>query len=119
MDREYMSWMVDHIIGIWYRHMYMDPEAQIVLEALRLRYRNALITNWDHVSWLRRWLTESDIDGWFEDIVISDEAGCAKPDPRIFTIALESLGLEPREMAYVGDSLEDVRGALAVGSTPI
>jgi FMN phosphatase YigB (HAD superfamily) len=51
--------------------------------------------------------------------VISDEAGCVKPDPRIFTIALERLGLEPGEMAYVGDSPEDVQGALAVGSSPI
>ncbi len=119
MDREYMSWMVDHIIGVWYRDMYMDPEAQTVLEALRPRYRTALITNWDHTPWIRRWLADSDIGGWFEDIVISDEAGCAKPDPRIFTIALERLRLEPGEMAYVGDSPEDVRGALAVGSIPI
>jgi FMN phosphatase YigB (HAD superfamily) len=51
--------------------------------------------------------------------VISDEAGCAKPDPRIFTIALERMGLDPGEMAYVGDSPEDVKGALAVGSIPI
>jgi len=89
------------------------------LESLRKRYRTALITNWDHAPWLRRWLADSDIAGWFEDIVISDEAGCAKPDPRIFTPALEKLGLKPREMAYVGDSPEDVRGALAVGSIPI
>ena len=119
MDREYMSWMVDQIIGVWYRDMYIDPEAQPVLEALRPRYRNALITNWDHASWIRRWLTVSEIGGWFEEIVISDEAGCAKPDPRIFTIALERMGLDPGEMAYVGDSPEDVKGALAVGSIPI
>ena len=111
--------MVDHIIGVWYRDMYMDPEAQAVLEALRPRYRNALITNWDHAPWIRRWLVDSEIGGWFEDIVISDEAGFAKPDPRIFMIALERLGLEPGEMAYVGDAPEDVRGALAVGSIPI
>jgi HAD superfamily hydrolase (TIGR01509 family) len=119
MGRKYMGRMVDHIIGVWYRDMYMDPEAQAVVEALRSRYRNALITNWDHASWIRRWLADSEIGGWFEEIVVSDEAGCAKPDPRIFTIALERLGLEPREMAYVGDSPEDVRGALAVGSIPI
>jgi FMN phosphatase YigB (HAD superfamily) len=89
------------------------------LEALRPRYRNALITNWDHASWIRRWLADSEVGGWFEDIVISDEAGCAKPDPRIFTIALERMGLDPGEMAYVGDSPEDVKGALAVGSIPI
>ena len=119
MDREHMRWMVDHIIGVWYRDMYLDPEAKPVLDALRPLYRTALITNWDHASWIRRWLADSEITGWFEDIVVSDEAGCAKPDPRIFRISLERLGLEPEEMAYVGDSPEDIRGALAVGSVPI
>lgn len=119
MDPEYMGWMVDHIIGIWYSYMYTDPEAEKVLEALRKRYRTALITNWDHAPWLKRWLADSDITGWFEDIVISDEVGCAKPDPRIFTSALEKLGLKPSEMVYVGDSPEDVQGALVVGSLPI
>jgi len=111
--------MVDHIIGVWYSYMYTDPEAEKVLEALRMRYRTALITNWDHAPWLWRWLTDSDVAGWFEDIVISDEVECVKPDPRIFTPALEKLGLKPGEMAYVGDSPEDVRGALAAGSLPI
>ncbi len=119
MDREYMSGMVDHIIGVWYRDMYMDSEAQPVLEALRSRYRIALITNWVLASWIRRWLADSEIRGRFEDIGVSDEAGCVKPDPRIFRISLERLGLEPGEMAYVGDSPEDVKGALAVGSVPI
>jgi HAD superfamily hydrolase (TIGR01509 family) len=119
MPIEYMSWMVDHIIGIWYSYMYMDPEAEKVLDTLRPRYRTALITNWDHAPWLRRWLKDSEIARWFGDIVISDEAGYAKPDPRIFTGVLENQGLEPGEMAYVGDSPEDIHGALAAGSTPI
>lgn len=119
MDPEYMDWMVDHVIGIWYSYMYTDPEAVKVLEALKPRYRIALITNWDHAPWLRRSLAKSEITGWFEEIVISDEVGYAKPDPRIFTPALEKLGLKPEEMAYVGDSPEDVQGALAAGSVPI
>jgi len=119
MDPEYMRWMIDHIIGVWYSYMYTDPEAEKVLEALSPRYRIALITNWDHAPWLRRWLRDSEITRWFEEVVISDEAGCMKPDPEIFMKALDRLGLEPREMAYVGDSPEDVKGALAVGATPI
>ena len=119
VDREHLRWMVEHIIGVWYRDMYIDPEAPEVIEALKPRYRTALITNWDHASWIHRWLEESSIDDWFEEVVISDEAGCMKPDPEIFRIALEKIGLEPQEMAYVGDSPEDVKGALAVGAKPI
>jgi FMN phosphatase YigB (HAD superfamily) len=119
MDPVYMDWMVNHVIGIWYSYMFTDPEAEKVLDALKPRFRTALITNWDHASWLRRWLKDSEITGWFEDIVISDEVECVKPDPKIFSIALENLGLKPWEMVYVGDSPEDVQGALAAGSIPI
>ena len=119
MPFRYMDRMIDHIIGVWYSYMYTDPEAKKVLETLKPLYKLALITNWDHAPWLRRWLGNSEITRWFEEVVISDEAECMKPDPQIFRIALESLNLQPQEMAYVGDSPEDVKGALAVGSTPI
>jgi putative hydrolase of the HAD superfamily len=36
-------------------------------------------------------------------IFISEELGVAKPHPRIFTIACESLGIAPTEALYVGD----------------
>lgn len=119
IDREYLRCMVNYIIGVWYRDMYIDPEAPRVMEALKPRYRTALITNWDHASWVHRWLDEFSIDDWFEEIVISDEVNCMKPNPEIFNIALKKLGLEPQEMVYVGDSPEDVMGALAVGAKPI
>jgi len=34
---------------------------------------------------------------------ISEEIGVAKPHPRVFLLACEALGLEPREALYVGD----------------
>jgi putative hydrolase of the HAD superfamily len=52
----------------------------------------------------------------FETIVMSGRAGCAKPDPRIFAIALERLGVTATETLHVGDSdREDVTGARAAG----
>ena len=44
-----------------------------------------------------------------------------KPDPAIFTHALDLLGLDPSEaIAYVGDTIyNDVRGAEAAGLTPL
>jgi FMN phosphatase YigB (HAD superfamily) len=88
-------------------------------KALKARYKIALITNWEHASWVHRWLNEFAIDDWFEEVVISDEARCMKPDPEIFRIALEKVRLEPQEMVYIRDSLEDVKGALAVGAKSI
>jgi FMN phosphatase YigB (HAD superfamily) len=49
-------------------------------------------------------------------VVVSEELGIRKPRPEIFEAVAEGLGLEPREILHVGDSLSaDVAGASAVG----
>ncbi len=52
----------------------------------------------------------------FEVVVDSKLAGVEKPDPRIFSFAIEALGLRPDEVLYIGDIYEvDVVGAEAAG----
>lgn len=52
-------------------------------------------------------------------VIDSEVVGVAKPDPAIFTFALDVLGLAPERVAYVGDSvINDVRGAAAAGLVP-
>jgi putative hydrolase of the HAD superfamily len=52
----------------------------------------------------------------FDCIVISEEAGMKKPDPRIFEIAAEALDVLPAECLYVGDHYEnDVIAARRAG----
>jgi putative hydrolase of the HAD superfamily len=52
----------------------------------------------------------------FPVVVASAEAGMAKPDPAIFAIACERLGVEPRAAAHVGDRLDlDAHGAASAG----
>jgi HAD superfamily hydrolase (TIGR01509 family) len=48
-------------------------------------------------------------------VVTSAEAGASKPDPAIFRLALERLGVEPGRALHVGDSPEDEEGARAAG----
>ena len=51
-----------------------------------------------------------------ETIVDSGAIGIAKPDPRIFTPALEALGTKPDRTLYIGDTVHaDVLGATAAG----
>ena len=50
-------------------------------------------------------------------IIVSEEAGYAKPDPRIFQDALEAIGLSsPEQIMFVGDNpLADIDGAKRFG----
>jgi HAD superfamily hydrolase (TIGR01509 family) len=50
-----------------------------------------------------------------DEFVLSFEVGAVKPDPRIFEIALERLGVDAHEAVMVGDSEEADGGAAALG----
>ena len=65
---------------------------------------------------IERMLTEIELRELFDAVVDSAVVGVTKPDPRIFALALERLGVEAAEALMVGASPSaDVDGAHAVG----
>ena len=111
--------LVDSIIRVWHEGMYLDAEAEHVVEALRLRYKVGLVTNWEHGPRISELLDELGIEGLFDVVVVSDDHGIAKPDPRIFREALSRTGVDPVEAIYVGDMAVDVQGSLNAGMHPV
>jgi HAD superfamily hydrolase (TIGR01549 family) len=56
------------------------------------------------------------LDRFVDALVVSEEAQVSKPDPAIFRIALDRLGVEPARAVMIGDSwAADVEGARAAG----
>lgn len=56
--------------------------------------------------------------GWadlVDEFVLSFEIGATKPDPRIFRLACDRLGVDPQHCLMVGDSDEADGGARAIG----
>lgn len=51
----------------------------------------------------------------FAPVIISEEVGLRKPDPAIFTLALDALGVAPDRAAFVDDATPNVEGAAALG----
>ena len=65
---------------------------------------------------IEQMLVEIDLRPLFETVLDSSVVGFTKPDPRIYRLALERLGIGPAEAIMVGDSPSaDVDGAQAVG----
>lgn len=59
---------------------------------------------------------ETPFHGLFDAEVFSATCGLRKPDPRIYRLALELLGVEPGEAVFVGDGANDeLAGAERVG----
>jgi len=51
----------------------------------------------------------------FHVVVTAERAGCYKPDPRPYQLALHELGLEPRQCLFVAGSAYDLYGTARVG----
>ncbi|HLL75497.1 MAG TPA: HAD family hydrolase [Pyrinomonadaceae bacterium] len=100
------------------RHLWcgIDRDAPRVLDAIHAAgLRTAAISNTEdgRLEELMRLVGLADR---FDFILDSFVVGLRKPDPAIFRLALERLGLDPREAVYVGDSYgHDALPALALG----
>jgi len=55
----------------------------------------------------------------FDVCVVSGHVGVVKPDPRIYRILFERVGVEPEELVFVDDSLRNVEAARALGMAAI
>lgn len=63
---------------------------------------------------------ETPFAGLFDAEVFSSSCGLCKPDPRIYRLALDQLGLAPAETVFVGDGANDeLAGAERVGMRAI
>lgn len=95
------------------------PGARELLDALHGQSRLGIVTNNSTVEQHEK-LRALDIARYFDIIVISEDVGVTKPDPRIFEIALERIGARADESVFVGDSWQnDVQGAISSGLTAV
>ncbi len=86
-----------------------ETVARLKARGLRL----AVVANWDCA--LPEHLEQAGLHGLFDTVVTSARAGVAKPDPAIFRLALDELGVEPDRALHVGDEPLDEEGARAAG----
>jgi len=92
----------------------IDAPLMEFIRGLRRRVRVGMITN----AWpdIRRYLvSEFKIADAFDPLIVSAEVGITKPDPRIYRLALEQLGIEPAQAVFVDDFEDNVAGARWVG----
>ncbi len=90
-----------------------QPMADFV-RSLRPRYLTAILSNAGDLD--RQVFNEAyGIEDLVDKVIISAEVGLAKPDPRIFKLALDLFSLQPAETIFVDDLLVNVEAAEKVG----
>lgn len=96
---------VEAVVSDLYGHTKAETaKSREVLLQLRDKYPMVLVSNfYGNISTVLR---EFQLDGIFTKIIESAVVGVRKPDPHIFTLGVEALGLQPGEVVVVGDSMD-------------
>lgn len=92
----------------------LDGDLLDYVRKLHHNYKTGLLSNaWDDLRQViaDRWHFEDA----FDDMVISSEVGMVKPDPRIFRLAVERLGVRPDQVVFIDDMPRNIEGARVAG----
>jgi putative hydrolase of the HAD superfamily len=92
----------------------LDAELVQFIQSLRPCYKIGIISNaWSGARYFHNFKFK--MNAWTDVAVYSAEVKLVKPDPRIYQLALERLGIKPDEAVFVDDLLENVEAARALG----
>jgi len=97
----------------WREKQHLIEANLALIELLRPAYKTALLSNADET--LRDRLRTFGIERLFDGIVISADVGMVKPDPEIYALAAERIGLPPAECVFVDDMESNIEAARAAG----
>ncbi len=91
-----------------------NPELVAYFSVLRPRYRTALLSNsFDGAR--EREQDRYHFAEMVDFIIYSHEVGLAKPDPRIYALTSQRLGVQPQEIVFLDDAERNVAAAAAYG----
>lgn len=105
----------DRFVTLLGQQAILLPNAEEAVRRIAAVKPVALLTNgMSQVQWAR--LARSPFKDIAVDMIVSEDAGYAKPHPGLFNYALKKLGWNRREVLMIGDgATSDIAGANAAG----
>jgi putative hydrolase of the HAD superfamily len=119
LPAEKLAWMplflAEMTRGIARRKLRLYPHVRKVLGVLREHFPLALVTD-AQSAYARGELHRVGLLTYFDPIVVSGDHGFRKPDPRLFQLALDGLGVPAEQTLYIGNDMHrDIYGAREAG----
>ncbi len=88
----------------------IDQNTIHFLNQIKRHFKVGIITNGSTQRQTAK-IINTNLNNYFDTIIISEEVGVSKPDKRIFELALNKLNVQPEDVLFVGDDLEkDIAG---------
>lgn len=85
------------------------------IRTLRPKYKVAMLSNVSGRDRLEQLFDQGELDELFNVVVASGDVGVIKPEPEIYQLTIEKLGVEPKNCVMIDDLLGYCKGAEAVG----
>jgi epoxide hydrolase-like predicted phosphatase len=105
--------------GVWEEYLgSLNAELTEWFAGLRPRYRTGIVSN-SFVGAREREQAAYGFGDLTDAIVYSHEVGVRKPDPAIYLLACDRLGVRPQEAVFLDDKEIAVEGARAVGMSAV
>ena len=93
----------------------LRPGIRSLLDGARgAGYRLAIATS-SGSEWVERWLTRHDLIEYFEVLATRDQVSRVKPNPELYSLAVNRLGIRPDEAIAIEDSVHGATAAVAAG----
>lgn len=94
------------------------PMIELMRELKAAGYRMAMLTN-NVREWEPLWRSMLPVDEIFETVVDSGFVGCRKPEPRIYELTLERIGLPAEACLFIDDLPHNCEGARKAGMSAV
>jgi putative hydrolase of the HAD superfamily len=124
-DEQFDEAMANHLglsVGQWIaaieRADLPDLELLHYIEELHGSYKTAVLSNANRGVIHKRINPES-LDQCFDQVIVSAEIGLVKPDPEIYRLAANKLGVSPDECIFIDDRKSFTDSAAKIGMSSI
>ena len=107
--------MSEDFLHLTTKYFSLLPGAEELVRYLAKKYPLTVVTN-GFIEVQYEKFDKSGLRDCFSHIVLSEEVGCQKPNPRIFEEALRMNSLQAEDVVMIGDSWNsDIQGAINAG----
>lgn len=116
--------IIDKFYDYWYElekevNYLFDDTIETLIELKNRGYKLGIITN-GKSSLQHRKIECTNIEHLFDEIIVSSDLNTRKPDPEIYQVMAQKLGLKCEECVFVGDTFStDILGAHRANMIPI
>lgn len=98
------------------RRVPRDDAKETIIELDRRGYKLGIIANTITETEIPDWMESDNVSQYFKVVILSSKVSLRKPNPEIYLLAANQMGVEPAKCAYLGDNpIRDEEGTRAAG----